>query len=109
MVANILAGGAAVSVLCRQYGLSLRVVDAGCAGEPFAAHPLFIDRRIRSGSGNIACGAAMTPDEAGRALLAGIELSVKVSKRWSSVKWASAIRRLLQPCSAPCSGLPRRR
>jgi nicotinate-nucleotide--dimethylbenzimidazole phosphoribosyltransferase len=75
MVANILAGGAAVSVLCRQYGLSLRVVDAGCAGAPFAAHPLLIDRRIRSGSGNIASGPAMTSDEAVRALLAGIELA----------------------------------
>jgi nicotinate-nucleotide--dimethylbenzimidazole phosphoribosyltransferase len=38
MVANILAGGAAVSVLARQHRLALSVVDCGVAA-PLAEHP----------------------------------------------------------------------
>jgi nicotinate-nucleotide--dimethylbenzimidazole phosphoribosyltransferase len=50
MVANFLAGGAAISVLARQHGLALRVVNAGVAADfppALAAHPGLIDRPVR--------------------------------------------------------------
>jgi len=75
MVMNFLAGGAAINVLCRTFGIDLRVVDAGCAGEPFAPHPLLIRRRIAPGTANMAVGPAMRQGEAESALLAGIELA----------------------------------
>jgi len=75
MVANILDGGAAISVLCKALDISLKLVDAGCEGEPFPAHPLFIDKRIRSGTSNMALGPAMSKEEAERAVLEGVQLA----------------------------------
>lgn len=71
MVANFLAGGAAICVLARETGARLRVLDAGVAAE-LPAHPDLIDAKVRLGSANIARGPAMTLDQARRAVEAGI-------------------------------------
>lgn len=74
MLANFLAGGAAINVLSRQAGAQLKVVDAGCVGERFAPHPDLIDRRVRSGTANFLNGPAMTEEECVAALQNGIDL-----------------------------------
>lgn len=74
MVMNILAGGAAVSVLSRHVGAELIVVDAGVDSPLEEAKGLW-RRKIRSGTGNIARGPAMTREEAEKALLVGVELA----------------------------------
>jgi len=71
MVANILAGGAAVSVLARQAGARLVVVDAGVAAE-LPPHPSLYALKVAPGTRNLAQGPAMTREEAIRAVEAGI-------------------------------------
>lgn len=62
MVLNFLAGGAAINVFARQYGLALRVVDAGVAsGLP--AHAQLLDRKVRAGTRNALHEPALTGAE----------------------------------------------
>lgn len=74
MVMNMLAGGAAVSVLARHVGADLVVVDAG-VDDPLEQAQGLWRRKIRRGTGNIAQGPAMTPDEAVQAIMVGVELA----------------------------------
>ncbi len=74
MVANMLAGGAAVNVLGAHAGADVHVVDMGVDADLAGAEGL-IDRKIRRGTANIAQGPAMTEEEATRALEAGIALA----------------------------------
>jgi len=74
MVANMLAGGAAVNVLGGHAGADVRVVDMGVDADLSAAEGL-LDRKVRRGTGNIAKGPAMTEAEATRAVEAGIALA----------------------------------
>jgi nicotinate-nucleotide--dimethylbenzimidazole phosphoribosyltransferase len=74
MVANFVAGGAAINVLARHAGARVVVVDVGVAStlpEGLSADPGLIANRIRSGSGNIVTEPAMTGAEALAALDAG--------------------------------------
>ena len=73
MVANMLAGGAAINVLARQHGFALHVVDAGVASD-LADHPQLIKRKIAHGSHNLAKGPAMTPHQLNAALQAGSDV-----------------------------------
>ncbi|WP_119153957.1 nicotinate-nucleotide--dimethylbenzimidazole phosphoribosyltransferase [Caldimonas tepidiphila] len=73
MVENMLAGGAAVSVLARQHGLALAVVDAGVAHE-FAPRPGLVIRKVAPGTRDAASEPAMTAAQCAQALLAGREL-----------------------------------
>lgn len=73
MVANFLAGGAAISVLARQLGARMTVVDAGVA-TPTPPHPQLLDRRIGAGTASFLHGPAMSMDQAQAALHAGIAL-----------------------------------
>jgi nicotinate-nucleotide--dimethylbenzimidazole phosphoribosyltransferase len=59
MVLNFLAGGAAVSVLARQHGLALTVVDCGVCHD-FAPHPQLVVRKTAHGSADLALQAAMS-------------------------------------------------
>ena len=49
MLANILTGGAAISVLSRLNGLEMTVVDAGCVGEALE-HPRLVNLRLGPGT-----------------------------------------------------------
>jgi len=73
MVENFLAGGAAVSVLARQHGLALTVVDAGVAKdiEPRAGLQI---RKIAYGTADASLGPAMTADQCLSAMAAGADL-----------------------------------
>lgn len=79
MVENFLAGGAAVSVLARQHGLQLTVVDCGVA-RPIVARdtalgaPRLLVRKVAPGTQDASVGPAMEPEQCAQALLNGIEV-----------------------------------
>jgi nicotinate-nucleotide--dimethylbenzimidazole phosphoribosyltransferase len=73
MVENFLAGGAAVSVLARQHGLALNVVDAG-VNHSFAPRAGLIDRKVGFGTADALVGPAMTEAQCVQAIDAGREL-----------------------------------
>jgi nicotinate-nucleotide--dimethylbenzimidazole phosphoribosyltransferase len=79
MVRNMLAGGAAVNVLARHVGAEVRVVDIG-VDDPLDNASGLIRKKIRPGTGNIAQGPAMTPEEALHAMLTGAELAREAFK-----------------------------
>ncbi len=78
MVANYLAGGAAVNVLARRAGAEVRVVDLGVRHLPegLKGH---LCRPIRAGTSNLLEGPAMTRTEAYRAVAVGLDLA----DRWA--------------------------
>ena len=73
MVANMLAGGAAVNVFARQHGFALQVVDAGVAAE-LPAHPQLLQRRLALGTRNLCIEPAMTATQVRSALNAGMQV-----------------------------------
>jgi len=73
MVANLLAGGAAINVLARHAGAEVRVVDVGVA-VPLEGEGL-ISRKIMAGTANMAAGPAMSCEAAVAALEVGIEVA----------------------------------
>jgi len=70
MVENFLAGGAAVSVLARQHGLALTVVDCGVRRD-FAARPGLMVRKIAAGTADSSAGPAMTAAQCEQAIANG--------------------------------------
>ncbi len=76
MLRNIGVGGAAISVLARRFGHDLRVVDVGVeadsSAQPFSGVAY---RRIGPGTRNFLKGAAMSIDEARRAIEIGIAVA----------------------------------
>ncbi len=73
MVANFLGGGAAISVLAREAGARLRIVDAGVRGETPEDSRL-VRLRLGPGTEDITERPAMSRDLAERAIGAGIAL-----------------------------------
>ncbi|MFC6282657.1 MULTISPECIES: nicotinate-nucleotide--dimethylbenzimidazole phosphoribosyltransferase [Polaromonas] len=73
MVANMLAGGAAINVLSRQHGFALQVVDAGVAAD-LEDHPQLIKRKIGHGTKNICKNPAMSEEQLHAALQAGADI-----------------------------------
>ena len=76
MVENFLAGGAAVSVLARQHGLALTVVDCGVRHD-FAPRPGLVVAKVagaEQGSADASCGPAMTRAQCDAALDHGATL-----------------------------------
>jgi nicotinate-nucleotide--dimethylbenzimidazole phosphoribosyltransferase len=73
MVENFLAGGAAVSVLARQHGLALTVVDCGVRHD-FAPRPGLRVRKIAPGTADASTGPAMSPAQCERAIANGMAL-----------------------------------
>ncbi|CAB4812665.1 MAG: nicotinate-nucleotide--dimethylbenzimidazole phosphoribosyltransferase [Actinobacteria bacterium] len=77
MVSNIAAGGAAISVLARQHGLRLVVVDVGVASAVGATHNVW-SHKVRHGSGDLSVGAALTTSEVDAALEVGAEVASRL-------------------------------
>jgi nicotinate-nucleotide--dimethylbenzimidazole phosphoribosyltransferase len=80
MVANYLAGGAAVNVLARRAGAEIRVVDLGVRWLPegLENHPALIARSLGLGTANVLEAPAMTVEQAFQAVAVGLELA----ERW---------------------------
>jgi len=72
MVYNFLRGGAAINILARHVGARVLVVDVGVAQE-LEPHLDLISRKVRFGTANMACGPAMSREEAMQAVEVGIE------------------------------------
>ncbi len=70
MVANMAAGGAAISVLAEQLGATIELIAVG-AVDPIAEHPRIRDETIARGTADLSRTAAMTDDELSRALASG--------------------------------------
>ncbi len=73
MVENFLAGGAAVSVLARQHGIGLTVVDCGVRHD-FAPRAGLVVHKIAPGTADALDGPAMTTDQCEQALANGAAL-----------------------------------
>jgi nicotinate-nucleotide--dimethylbenzimidazole phosphoribosyltransferase len=73
MVDNFLIGGAGINVMAKQAGARNIIVDIGIATE-MKPHPKLISRKVTPGTGNIAAGPAMTPEQAVKAVETGIEI-----------------------------------
>lgn len=83
MVANFIAGGAAINVLAAQVGAVVTVVDVGVAS-PIPEVPAdpagprrggrLVGARIRAGTADMTQGPAMTREEALRAIIVGLEI-----------------------------------
>lgn len=72
MIANIAGGGAAVNVLARQHGVDILLTDVGVA-TGHVDDPRIRNRNVRRGTRDLTVEAALTRDEAQRALEVGIE------------------------------------
>lgn len=73
MVENFLSGGAAVSVLARQHGIGLTVVDCGVRHD-FAPRAGLQNRKIAAGTADALEGPAMTEAQCDKALNNGAQL-----------------------------------
>ena len=74
MVKNFLTGGAGINVLARHVGAEVKVVDIG-VDHDFQGLDGLIHRKVRPGTANMAKGPAMSLEEAGEAVMAGVELA----------------------------------
>ncbi|WP_441615881.1 nicotinate-nucleotide--dimethylbenzimidazole phosphoribosyltransferase [Cupriavidus sp. RAF12] len=71
MVLNFLGGGAAINVFTRLHGMALEVVDAGVRA-PLPAAPGLVNCRVANGTRNFVDEPAMTREQTGAAIQAGI-------------------------------------
>jgi nicotinate-nucleotide--dimethylbenzimidazole phosphoribosyltransferase len=74
MVQNFLAGGAAVSVLARQHGIALTVVDCGVRHD-FAPQPGLVIRKVAPGTADSLAGPAMTAAQCAQAIANGRDVA----------------------------------
>ena len=79
MVENFLAGGAAVSVLARQHGLALTVVDCGVAREiaprpAVVGQPQLLLRKVAAGTQDASVGPAMSATQCAQAIAIGCDV-----------------------------------
>jgi len=79
MVLNFLSGGAAINVLCRQFGIEVVVVDIGVDGDTEELNGL-VRMKVRRGTNNMASGPAMPRADACRAMQVGIALSERAER-----------------------------
>jgi nicotinate-nucleotide--dimethylbenzimidazole phosphoribosyltransferase len=84
MVRNFLLGGAAINVLCRQFGIAVIVVDMGVDGKMDLATGL-VHRKVSNGTRNIARGPAMQDHELALALQVGVELAAEAAEQGRSL------------------------
>src|SRR5262249_16264326 len=89
VVANVMAGGAAVNALAGAHGVEIALVDVGVAGDLSAAptSPLvpLTTRRVRAGTRNLRLEAAMTVDEARRAMDAGAATAREIVEQGADI------------------------
>lgn len=76
MVLNMCAGGAAVSVLCKNGGIDYSVVDMGVDAD-FDNHPVLIQSKIGRGTASFKKESAMTTGQCLKAIEAGIQIAQK--------------------------------
>jgi nicotinate-nucleotide--dimethylbenzimidazole phosphoribosyltransferase len=75
MTLNFTKGIAGISVLTKQFGADLIIIDMGVNAD--IDHPAVINKKIRKSTWNIAQQDAMTREEAEQAILTGIEIAIQ--------------------------------
>ena len=73
VIYNFLNGGSGVCFLARQHGFDMKIVDGGVDYD-FPTNPRIIDRKIRKGTRNFLHEAALTVEEADKALEWGADI-----------------------------------
>jgi len=73
MVDNFLSGGAAINVLCRHHGITIRIVDMGVDAD-FNDHHQLLKKKVRRGTRNFAQEKAMTEEEVMTAVKNGMDV-----------------------------------
>jgi nicotinate-nucleotide--dimethylbenzimidazole phosphoribosyltransferase len=71
MVANFLAGGAAINCFCDSLDIHIKVIDAGMLHPIKKTHPMLINQRIAAGTRDFSIEPAMTHAQAEQCLLMG--------------------------------------
>jgi len=84
MVMNFLKGGAAINVFCEQNNIKLKIVDAG-VNYDFPTGGALIPLKVRQGTRNFRCEAAMTHEELELALKYGGTIARSVHKEGSNI------------------------
>jgi nicotinate-nucleotide--dimethylbenzimidazole phosphoribosyltransferase len=84
MVANFVAGGAAVNVLARQVGAVVEVIDVGVAADLRAA-PGLRTAKVRRGTADLSVEPAMGIDEAWASLELGCDVAADLVARGAGV------------------------
>lgn len=84
MVYNFLHGGAAISVLAKQAGADVRVIDMG-VDHHFGKLPGLIDRKIDRGTRNMKQGRAMSRRQALSAIAVGYNLAEEEARRGTNL------------------------
>ena len=84
MVQNFLAGGAAVSVMARQVGVDLMIVDAGVT-TPLPKHPGLKVVGVGRGTADMTRGPAMTRSQAEACVNAGIGLALEAAENGTDI------------------------
>jgi nicotinate-nucleotide--dimethylbenzimidazole phosphoribosyltransferase len=79
MVSNILKGGAAINVFCRQHGIAIQVVDSGINHE-FRECKNLIDAKIGMGTENFLYKPAMNFQQAEDAIAKGAAIVEKIHR-----------------------------
>lgn len=74
---NMANGVAAISVLCKHTDTMLELVDVGVASQ--VDHPLIVNKKIASGTNNMANGPAMSREQAEKAFSIGVETANKLA------------------------------
>lgn len=75
MVANFCAGGAAINVLARQVGATVRIVDVGVATPIPGDLSNLYQCNVAKGTANLAVGPAMTREQVSAALDVGVDIA----------------------------------
>ncbi|MFZ0547533.1 MAG: nicotinate-nucleotide--dimethylbenzimidazole phosphoribosyltransferase, partial [Candidatus Promineifilaceae bacterium] len=73
MVLNFLHGGAAINALARTANARVVVVDMGVAAE-LPSLPGLVSRKMAMGTASIACGAAMSREQALQSVMTGVDV-----------------------------------
>lgn len=76
MVVNMCMGSAVSSVIARNQGVKLTVVDVGVRS--VVRHPSAVDRKVANGTRNFAQGPAMTMNELRAAIQVGIDIAERL-------------------------------
>lgn len=80
MVDNYLNGGAAINVICRRYGIEMKIVDMGVRKD-FRPHPDLIRAKVAPGTRNMAIQAAMTRSQAIQGLENGMNAFLSLCEK----------------------------
>jgi nicotinate-nucleotide--dimethylbenzimidazole phosphoribosyltransferase len=83
MLLNFANGGAAICALARHAGAEVVIADLGSRVAP--KHPKILDRRIAAGTKDFTREPAMTPDEARRAVEAGVDIALRLADEGSTL------------------------